>query len=153
MSTNAVIAEPVGKEGKAFRGRPLHWDGYPTWAGRIIHAIVKRDGVEKARQVLLHDNTYWSDIDTDNDGTRRPHSDDDRFSAVKGYGIAGPGQGVGQDDWITTNTDWWGGVYAYVIGDTALLIYTSGRPDKVVATVEWSKDNDKVNWQRIEDNA
>ncbi len=59
MGTPSHIAVPVGD---GWRARSVHWDGYPSGVGRHLWAIVQREGVEKARQVLTEDYYSWSII-------------------------------------------------------------------------------------------
>ena len=70
MATRCIIAEP---HGDGWRGRYSHWDGYPSAKLPELFALVKRDGVETVRKVLLHDNYSWSSIDPDcvQDGAER----------------------------------------------------------------------------------
>lgn len=60
MGTRSLILKP---HGDGFLGRYCHWDGYPDGVGQTLINIVRRDGVEKARKVLIDDHHYWSSID------------------------------------------------------------------------------------------
>lgn len=122
MSTRSIIAEP---HGDGFRGRYCHSDGYPTWNGRVLHALVRREGVEKVRQVLLHDNVYWSSIDGEGTDSWMVEHDSTRFALVPGIGTSGPGQGVEQDEWITEVGDW-GTEWTYILGDSSMFITCDG---------------------------
>lgn len=62
MSTRAIVAEPYGD---TWRGRHTHSDGYPTGRGRHLWALVKRDGLEKVRQTMIHDYYGWSIVNAE----------------------------------------------------------------------------------------
>jgi hypothetical protein len=103
MSTNSLIVPPGSTT-----GRYVHWDGYPEHMLEALTAIVQRDGLDKAVQVLTEDHFGWSIID--HDGRQGdPYPNDDRFEAVPGYGIAYTQAGQ-VEPWLSV-TDFWG--YAY----------------------------------------
>lgn len=62
MGTPSIIAIPYGD---SWRGRSSHWDGYPTWAGKNVWAIVQRDGVEKASRTLTETYYGWSQLNSE----------------------------------------------------------------------------------------
>ena len=62
MSTHSAICE---LHGDAVRGRYVHSDGYPTWMGATLWALVQRDGVEVVRQTVIHDHYGWSHLKAD----------------------------------------------------------------------------------------
>lgn len=89
MSTNAVIAVP---HGDGWRGRSTHWDGDPACVGQHVYAIVQREGIERARQVLTEDYYGWSTIGSDQPdltGVRKPRG---KYSheVAKKYGRKSP---------------------------------------------------------------
>lgn len=107
MSTHASIQRPG-----AGRGRYVHFDGYPSGVGEQLWAIVKRDGVEKARQVLVDEHGEWrclhtSTIDTD--------------GAVEGYGEFYP------ETEANDPAAWWDDMeWNYVLEDEGLRIVGTG---------------------------
>jgi hypothetical protein len=54
MSTNAYILNSQGI------GRYVHWDGHPDSLGVEIWRLVQRDGIDRARTVLL--SYHWSSV-------------------------------------------------------------------------------------------
>jgi len=101
MSTRSVIAQTTAL---GFRGRYVHYDGYPTAVGEAVRLIVARDGVEVATRILTKDHYGWASVDAAGAGAR---------NAVVGYGEYFDDQAEG--DWITNDGDSWGTEYAYAI--------------------------------------
>jgi len=144
MGTRSIVAIP---EGDGWKGRYVHWDGYPMGVGKNIWNIVQRDGLDKAVQTLVYDNNAWSSI-----GYLADDNPEWVTSAelVPGYGIANP-----------EDTDWW--IHAtdddkswcewfYVASPGGLLIgYLQG--DKYVpcnlAFIPWNADT--PDFQAIQD--
>jgi hypothetical protein len=150
MGTRSVVAV---QQDDSFKGRYIHWDGYPSGVGEQLLAIIKRDGVERAREVLLGEHYGWSNLDfTQKDGPLRFGLDDGRFTAVQGYGVAYTtfkGQSS-VDDWITNDGDDWGTEWAYILRDDEIVVLERVYPDDGDAhATGWfgvSHDNDKVDW-------
>jgi hypothetical protein len=167
MSTNAIIAEPYGD---GFRGRHLHWDG--DLGGRELWPIIQRDGVELARETLLHTHTVWSELHHDRpdlskvklsaadqklDGWDlrqkygRDHPKillanlDDRVN-VPGYGIA---HKPGEDFWFdqTGVSDWRN--WAWVLADRALILWHNhhGEPYRLIGTYPY--DGPEPDWDAV----
>lgn len=156
MGTRSVVAVQTGD---TFKGRYIHWDGYPSGVGEQILTIVKRDGVEKARQVLTVKHYGWSGLDTEQKAGKASLSvgmQDGRFAAVKGYGVAyTTAQGQSKaDDWVTSDGDDWGTEWAYILRDNELVVLErvySGDADDTSEqhATGWfgvSHDSDKVAW-------
>ena len=61
MSTRSVVARPTVD---SWEGRYIHFDGYPTGVGFELWCIVKNEGVLKAREVLINDNSGWSSLNS-----------------------------------------------------------------------------------------
>ena len=144
MSTRSIIAEPYGD---GFRGRYCHSDGYPTWNGEQLHAIVQRDGVERARQVVIHENTYWSSISAGHAGPSYNVENDTRFVDVASYGVAGPGQDVAPDEFITEHADW-GTEYTYILADSGLWCFDAYDPNHIPVIVKYTAID--VCWGSVE---
>ena len=121
MGTRSVVARPTDD---GFKGRYIHWDGYPTGVGASLLAIVQRDGVDKALETLTDLNYGWSNLDeehpavfSEHGGKTDPGHGDGRFRAVENYGtsyttVSGQSH---PDEWITDTSDDWGTEWAYVL--------------------------------------
>lgn len=124
MSTRCVLAVP---HGDGWRGRYSHCDGYPSAKVNELFELVARDGVEKVVKTLTEDYYGWSSVQPEHDGSplNRNHGHDERFQAVKGYGIAYTTvQGQSSPDhWITHDGDDNWAEYAYVIAEKCLTVY------------------------------
>lgn len=119
MSTRAVVAIPMDN---GFRGRYVHSDGYPTHMGRALHAIVKRDGAEQARKVLIENHHEWYVLFPD-------RTEDELREFTYGDMHAVPGYGVRYDDLADCDDCWWDSrdddgdlEWAYVLNDTAVSV-------------------------------
>ena len=142
MGTRSVVALPLDG---GFKGRYIHWDGYPTGVGGSLLEIVQRDGVERALEVLTQDNYGWSSLDPampaefedvifENrqafvaEHGRYPVTDpgggDGRFRAVEGYGTAYTTvqNQSSPDEWITDTGDDWGTEWAYVLNPDSITV-------------------------------
>lgn len=120
MSTRSIIAIP---QGDSWKGRYCHSDGYPTWNGRTLWALVQRDGLDTVRRVLTEDHYGWSSIDGEGTGGLAAGHADGRFVKVPGFGTAyttKQGQSSA-DDWLTptqtNDTEWF-----YVLADDGMWI-------------------------------
>lgn len=122
MGTRSIIAVPTpgGAPGR-FRGRYAHWDGYPSWTGAQLHAIVARDGVAAARAMLTETHPGWSTICADPAEAGSVGPDE---VEVPGYGVAFTAEAGLSDEWITDAMPGYGS-YAYVLGDDAITVLTS----------------------------
>lgn len=97
MGTRSVVAVATGDQ--SWRGRYIHWDGYPEGVGTVLHGIIKRDGRDLAVKTLTEDHRGWSSL------TAEPAPDnsglgDERSVAVPGYGVA-YSDDEQPDEWIT----------------------------------------------------
>ena len=88
MGTRSVVAVPTA--GGGWKGRYVHWDGYPAGVGDAVRAIVERDGVETAVDTLVVTNYGWSSVaaETREDEDLSAGMSDGRFKVVPGYGVA-----------------------------------------------------------------
>lgn len=121
MSTRSVIAVP---DGESWKGRYVHWDGYPTGVGAQVLEIVQRDGVVKAREVLTTEHYGWSVVSSDcTDEVGPSDSDPNRWVPVPGYGVAYVNGTEQPDEWIEfgENKSWC--EWAYVLHDDFLAVY------------------------------
>lgn len=81
-----AFTETVPDDLSEVRGRYVHWDGGPETMGPVLVDLVRRDGFDVARRTVTDDNPGWSSVT----GEDEPElvSDDGRFVAVPGYGVA-----------------------------------------------------------------
>lgn len=86
MGTRSVVA--ARQEDGSWRGRYVHWDGYPDGVGAAVQEIVKRDGRDQAIETLLVQNFGWSSVDAQREQELGSGYTDGRFRAVPGYGVA-----------------------------------------------------------------
>ena len=121
MGTRSIIAEP---HGDGFRGRYCHWDGHPSWNGVQLAKLVQRDGVERVREVLLHDHGYWSTIDAAaTEADLADHERNGSFQVVPGFGKTSDMRAEECPDWVTDqDVTSHGAEWGYVIGDREMLV-------------------------------
>lgn len=125
MSTNSIIGLPTETGG--FRGRYVHWDGYPEGVGEAVAAIVSRDGYTLAVKTLLSAHG-WSQVTGDTEP-----ADTRSGTVVPGYGVAYTPEG-NRDEWFRnegteTPNEWVSeGVaeWAYVITETTIEVWRYG---------------------------
>jgi len=125
MGTRSIVALPEGAHG--FKGRYIHWDGYPEGVGASLVEILKRDG-GNAVDVLIHENYGWSNLDPDKDDTLPDMYQDGRFKAVPGYGVAYTTveNQSSPDDWHTReNAEESWCEWAYVIHPDYIQVYAN----------------------------
>lgn len=112
MGTRSVVAVPTADGG--WKGRYVHWDGYPSGVGAALARIVQRDGYDMAVRTLTQDHYGWSSVGSENGAGLDPGYIGGRFVAVPGYGVAYSHAEQG-DEWITPDGDSSGTEYAYVL--------------------------------------
>jgi hypothetical protein len=134
MGTRSIIAIP---DNDTYKGRYCHWDGYPSHMGHALCAIVNRDGIKRARQVLTADTYGWSiispgtpsivgvtpDPDAPWGSAEKLASEYDpseRFRVVAGYGTAYSPAEV-DPGWLGPETDAWQ-EWIYVLRDEGLEV-------------------------------
>ena len=142
MSTRSVVAIP---DGDAWKGRYVHWDGYPTAMAPSLTDLVRRDGLAKVVLTLTESFYGWSTIDPNQ--TRLEDCsgfDAERFTSVPGYGVAPKDQ---FDDWHTPDPEAWT-EWAYVLCPAGLLVVKQGETDRVIGLFDWNTDHD---WKAIQD--
>lgn len=136
MATRCLIAEPTAT---GWQGRYCHWDGYPDSKVGDLLALVLRDGLEKVRQTIIHDNYSWSSIDL-NAAALPDIQQDGRFKLVEGYGIAH--LDVPADDPIFTQDDkefgW--AEYLYILADDGLESYSIGSAPIFLDKHSWATE-------------
>lgn len=99
-----------------FKGRYVHFDGYPSYMTHQLATIVRRDGAPHALHVLTAQHHGWSSIAT---GIVTPDYSTDL--AVPGYGIALTDQ---PDTWHTDNDHDTFIDYAYAITEGTIEVWT-----------------------------
>jgi hypothetical protein len=124
MGTRSAIA--IRTEDGGFKGRYVHWDGYPDGVGRAVRQIIERDGREKALEVLLEDHYGWSTVDGEEEQDLGIGREDGRFVAVPGYGVAYTTEQnqSSPDEWVTYLGDW-GTEYIYIVEDDGTITTVS----------------------------
>lgn len=113
MSTRSAVGTLANGE---FKGRYVHFDGYPDGVGAALRKIIDREGVARALRVITEENYGWSSLDGSENPTLERGYHDGRFKAIPGYGIAYT-EVDGQSDpsqWIE-NVGEWGTEYIYII--------------------------------------
>lgn len=141
MSTNSVIGVAVGT---GWRGRYVHWDGYPEGVGARVWELIQRDGAVLAVQVLTLEHHGWSQIHRDELGDYDTPS---RFAAVPGYGVAYTDD-EHPDEWITPDGDTWGTEWAYIVGEGSLMVYKYVYPTKRWEQVDtFPLDGPEPDWE------
>lgn len=124
MGTRSAVG--TLNEAGEFKGRYIHWDGYPGGVGDDLAQLVERDGAEKVLKVLTEDHYGWSNLDLSGDIKLSPGYDDGRFEVVEGYGIAyttfqdqsGPDEWVNGPDVMIE--------YTYAINEDGSILVNSG---------------------------
>jgi hypothetical protein len=129
MSTASVVAV---QNGNGWKGRYVHWNGYPTWQAAQLLALLKRDGYEKVAKTIVTGRTYgWSVIDPSK--TEPDPLLGDRAKLVKGYGIAYTAkQDITAKDWVTSENvgEWIGISWVYVLLKDAVLVARRRDPSR-----------------------
>lgn len=107
MSTRSVVAVPT--EDGGWRGRYIHYDGYPTGVGADVVAVVRRDGLPTARETLMRGT--WK-------GLHAPGRNSDN---VPGYGDLFDDDH--SDYWDTSDQPPTDREWAYVLADEGLVVH------------------------------
>jgi len=115
MGTSSCIAIPLDN---GFKGRYVHWDGYPTAMAASLNAIVRRDGVELTRTVLIVNHYSWSSVDSDQ--AEKEPSFPERFAIVPGYGECHTD--VAANDWILSQDPAGDIEWAYILNDDRISV-------------------------------
>lgn len=147
MSTRSIIAVPTDTD---WKGRYVHWDGYPSNMGKELQAIIQRDGYENAIKVLTQDHKSWSGINSDPLNLSDPQG----HTLVPGYGVAHADIPANDDPWLypedQDSTEW---VYLLLPFGIAVYERSNGIPrdegDIFVGIYDWAEDND---WTEIQEN-
>lgn len=144
MGTRSVVGIPYGD---AWRGRYVHWDGYPAHMAPILTDMVRRDGLSKVILTLLESFHGWSSLSaTQVDESGEPDFDSDYFVSVERFGTAYKDE---PDEWHTPDTKAWT-EWAYVLTPAGLLVVKQGygEPDRAVGLFDWNTDHD---WSAIQE--
>ncbi len=122
MSTNSIVG--IKTDEHPFRGRYVHWDGYPDGVGMALAEIVRRDGFSKAVTMLTLEHTAWSQIRPD-----KPEMTSDNDIVVPGYGIAYDDPDRWYDEQDNTGAEW-----AYAITPDVIEVW-----EKPFRTNTWTR--------------
>lgn len=146
MGTRSIVATRTGET--SWKGRYIHWDGYPEGVGAAIVALINRDGREQVVKTLITDHYGWSNLDltVTADTPLGLGHDDGRFVNVPGYGLAyTTEQGQSSpDDWHTEADpeDSWC-EFAYVIeDDSTVTAYSNTGSAWELITSAWTWGDD-----------
>ena len=151
MSTRSVIATGTADN---WKGRYVHWDGYPTAVGRAVQEIMRRDGYAKATKVLLNDHYGWSSVDGQIGGEVPESLQDERFVQVSGYGVAyreDHGES-NPDEWFTSDSanplwiEW-----VYILTPTNIVVLKGDYRENTFREVGETGFDDEIQMVRIED--
>lgn len=137
MGTRSAVG--VRNENGEWKGRYVHWDGYPSGVGAELLELIKRDGPQKVVQTVVLQNYGWSTLDMNPRGVPQ---DDGRFKVVPGYGVAYTevdGQSS-PNDWITEEDAGWT-EFVYLIHDDGRVFYkdTNWEGERNTAPGEWKE--------------
>src|ERR1039458_5387844 len=179
MSTRSIVAIP---ESDSWRGRYIHSDGSPSGNGSVLHAMVRRDGVETVRKVLTEQWCGWSCIDQDQPDITGvapftgKHGDpgypdygtaeyvatimskggmygDGRFANVPGWGIAYTVEsGQIAEDDWYTPSNTQDTEWVYVLSDSEMLVLKCHWDDPPTFVTRVAYD-DEPDWESIEKSA
>lgn len=124
MGTRSVVAIP---QGDSWKGRYVHWDGYPSGVGCALIEIRQssyRNDLPGMIKALTEDHTYWSSVigPEVNKKTLADYERDSRV-IVPGIGIAGVSE---PDEWVTPDDDW-GCEWCYVLTDAGIHVLEATR--------------------------
>lgn len=133
MGTRAVVAVPYGDG--SWRGRYVHWDGAPQSLGRVLWALLHREGLRRVVEVVTEEHYGWSSLD----GRALQQERGEGFQTVPGWGTAytaahgiGPGDWFGPDDLAPAWVEW-----VYVLTRDGILTFQVD-PDGSTRTYAWS---------------
>lgn len=150
MGTRSIIGHPYGD---GFRGRYCHWDGYPTYNGKGIWDLVKRDGIEKAASTLFIDNYQWSSL---NETKFVPDiiNGEELRNVVPGYGTVYTD--ASPEDWVTwtgsEEDDLWCTEWAYIIDvpSSTMTIFKIDNNQVTLVTTINMNNNSEPDWEFIQ---
>ena len=139
MGTRSIIAVPTDD---SWKGRYVHWDGYPANMGKELTAIIQRDGYETAVKVLTQDHKSWSGINSN-------PIDPQGHTLVPGYGVAHADIPADDDPWILPgDEDWTEWVYLLLPFGIAVYERSNGDAgDLFRGLYDWAVDHDWITIQ------
>ena len=126
MGTRSVVAIP---QGDSWKGRYVHWDGYPSGVGAALLAIRQHrypGDLPGMIKMLTVDHWYWSSLAGPDQGPTSSYDGDLRFVAVPGVGVAGTIDQAKPDEWITPDEDA-GCEWCYVLTDAGIVVLEARR--------------------------
>ncbi len=138
MGTRSIIAIPTDD---SWKGRYVHWDGYPANMGKELTAIIQRDGYETAVKVLTQDHKSWSSISSN-------PIDPEGNTIVPGYGVAHDDIPENDDPWLLPSDEHWT-EWVYLLLPFGIAVYeqTSTEGDLFRGLYDWAEDHD---WTAIQ---
>lgn len=124
MGTRSVVAIP---QGDTWKGRYVHWDGYPSGVGCALVEIRQRlypNDLPGMIKMLTEDHWYWSSLVGSDQQPDLPYPDD-RMAVVPGVGVSGNGNAK-PDEWVTPDIDA-GCEWCYVLTDAGIVVLEAKR--------------------------
>lgn len=145
MGTRSAVG--VRNENGEWKGRYVHWDGYPSGVGKTLQDLIKRDGPQKVVQTVVLENYGWSALNGEVHPQLGLGYSDGRFKAIQGYGVAYTevdGQSS-PNDWITEDDAGWT-EYIYLIHDDGRVFFkeTNWEGEINKAPGEWRELTEEV---------
>lgn len=139
MGTRSAVG--VRNENGQYKGRYIHWDGYPSWVGLKLRELIDRDGVQQVVKTIVLDNYGWSNLNPREEGPLSTGYSDGRFKVVPYYGIAYTTEQNQStpDDWIEEPGDL-GTEWLYLIEEDGSILVKGGNPDWVPLEVALKED-------------
>lgn len=121
MSTRSVVAIP---QGDGWKGRYVHFDGYPDHMLPTLLSLIDRKGVDRVIDVLINWNPGWSFLGVD-EGSRNMLGED-RAHFVSDYGLAYTRQEQSMDEWYThDNASPLFIEFVYILGPKSITVLES----------------------------
>jgi hypothetical protein len=142
MSTRSIIAIPTDTD---WKGRYVHWDGYPSNMGKELSAIIQRDGYENAIKILTQDHKSWSGINSDPLNLSDPQG----HTLVPGYGVAHADIPADDDPWLLPGDEDWT-EWVYLLLPFGIAVYERSNADAgdlFRGLYDWAEDHDWITIQ------
>jgi catechol 2,3-dioxygenase-like lactoylglutathione lyase family enzyme len=128
MGTRSVVAV---RHGDSWRGRYVHWDGYPSGVGQALWEIGNteqfRDDRAPMFALLTQDHAGWSTITGEDSPKLGLGYDDGRFVAVPGIGVGYTSANIDDDYWIEADGDNGGAEWCYVMTPAGIHVLEGRR--------------------------
>jgi len=125
--TNDVASAIVTPSETGWKGRYVHWDGYPSHMIPTLEDLIAKKGFQRTVDVLINWNPAWSFIGY-NQGII---VDPSLYHWVSDYGVAYRREFASMDDWITSeNVDPIWIEYVYILDPKGIVVLESKHDDE-----------------------